>query len=81
MSQTGKEGKLLSAPLETLSTPALVLDIEALDRNLKLMAGYFSVRACRLRPHFKSHKCVALARRQLAAGGAVGMTCAKVAEA
>src|ERR1035438_7206753 len=35
----------------------------------------------KLRPHFKSHKCVTLARRQLESGSAVGITCAKLAEA
>jgi D-serine deaminase-like pyridoxal phosphate-dependent protein len=45
------------------------------------MAAFFADRSCQLRPHFKSHKCVSLARRQLAAGNAVGITCAKLSEA
>jgi D-serine deaminase-like pyridoxal phosphate-dependent protein len=45
------------------------------------MAAFFAGRACQLRPHFKSHKCLAIARLQLAAGQAVGMTCAKLSEA
>ena len=56
-----------------LPTPALIVDPEALDRNLQLLAGYFRERACKLRPHFKSHKCVTLARAQLAAGSARGL--------
>ena len=44
------------------------------------MAAFFRDRPAKLRPHFKNHKCVTLAKRQLAAG-AVGMTCAKLGEA
>ncbi|MHC4718138.1 MAG: DSD1 family PLP-dependent enzyme [Planctomycetota bacterium] len=64
-----------------LPTPALVADADALEANLAQMAGFFADRPCKLRPHFKSHKCVTLARRQLGAGSAVGITCAKLAEA
>ena len=67
--------------VETLATPALVVDVEALDHNLKLLADYFAGRRAKLRPHFKSHKCVTLAKRQLQAGNAAGITCAKLAEA
>jgi len=72
---------LIGKPVDALSTPALVIDIVGLDANLHRMADYFAVRPAKLRPHFKSHKCVSLARRQLAAGSAVGITCAKLAEA
>lgn len=71
----------ISAALDELDTPVLVLDRAASDRNLQRMADFFRGRACQLRPHFKNHKCLALARRQLAAGSAVGMTCAKLGEA
>ncbi len=64
-----------------IPTPALVVETEALDHNLRSMSGFFAGRRARLRPHFKSHKCVAIARRQLEAGNAVGITCAKVSEA
>jgi D-serine deaminase-like pyridoxal phosphate-dependent protein len=67
-------------PLADVDTPALVLDRAASDRNLARMADFFRDRPAKLRPHFKNHKCVSLARRQLAAG-AVGMTCAKLSEA
>ncbi len=63
-----------------LDTPTLLLDRAASDRNLSKMAAFFRDRPARLRPHFKNHKCVTLAKRQLAAG-AVGMTCAKLGEA
>ena len=71
----------IGASIEDLDTPALLLDRAASDRNLRRMADFFEGRTCQLRPHFKNHKCVTLARRQLEAGSAVGMTCAKLGEA
>ena len=70
----------IGRPLEDLDTPTLLLDRAASDRNLARMAAFFRDRSAKLRPHFKNHKCVTLAKRQLAAG-AVGMTCAKLSEA
>ncbi|MEX2112177.1 MAG: DSD1 family PLP-dependent enzyme [Pirellulales bacterium] len=70
----------IGLPLAEIDTPTLLLDRAACDRNLARMAAFFQHRPARLRPHFKNHKCVSLARRQLAAG-AVGMTCAKLGEA
>ena len=64
-----------------LDTPTLLLDRAASDRNLAKMAGFFQDRTAKLRPHFKNHKCTTLAKRQLAAGSAVGITCAKLGEA
>jgi len=64
-----------------LTTPCLLVEAESLDHNLRLMGSFFREGTCRLRPHFKSHKCLALARKQLAVGGAVGVTCAKLSEA
>ena len=79
---TSIENDLLSGQgVEAIDTPALVVDLDALESNLTRMADYFAGRHCRLRPHFKSHKCVELARRQLAAGHACGVTCAKLSEA
>jgi D-serine deaminase-like pyridoxal phosphate-dependent protein len=72
---------MIGQPVEALPTPALVVDAEALEHNLRFLAGYFANRPAKLRPHFKSHKCVSLAKRQLAAGSAVGITCAKLSEA
>ena len=66
---------------EEIPTPALVIDVAAMDRNIERMAVFFAGRRCRLRPHFKAHKTPEIARRQLAAGGCVGLTCATVAEA
>ena len=67
--------------IEDLDTPVLLLDGPACDRNLARAAQGTAGSAARLRPHFKNHKCVALAKRQLAAGGCVGVTTAKLGEA
>jgi D-serine deaminase-like pyridoxal phosphate-dependent protein len=63
-----------------IPTPAAVLDLDAFDRNLAKMAARARAAGLALRPHGKSHKCSAIARRQIAAG-AVGICCAKLAEA
>jgi D-serine deaminase-like pyridoxal phosphate-dependent protein len=63
-----------------LNTPVLVVDADALDRNIARMAALASARNVRLRPHAKTHKSVEIARRQLEAG-AVGVCCAKLGEA
>src|ERR1700687_1137660 len=63
-----------------IETPALLVDLPAMERNLARMAGYFEKGPTRLRPHYKNHKCPELAKRQLAAG-AVGITCATLSEA
>jgi D-serine deaminase-like pyridoxal phosphate-dependent protein len=64
-----------------LPTPCLVVDLDAADRNINRLASYYSNSSVKLRPHFKAHKCTALMRRQLAAGGCVGVTCATPYEA
>lgn len=64
-----------------IPTPALVVDVAVLDRNIRRMAEFFAYGSCRLRPHFKAHKTPEIARRQLAAGSCVGLTCATVSEA
>ncbi len=71
----------IGSTLEDLDTPTLLLDRVASDRNLQKMAEFFREREAQLRPHFKNHKCVTLALRQIQAGSAVGMTCAKLGEA
>jgi len=63
-----------------LDTPALLLDLVALDENIQRMAQFMSGQPANLRPHAKTHKCLEVARRQMAAG-AVGITCAKLGEA
>ena len=67
--------------LRDIPTPALVVDVRALERNIRRMAEFFELRTCKLRPHFKAHKTPEIARRQLAAGSCTGLTCATVFEA
>ena len=64
----------------SLNTPALLIDLDALDRNIAAMAGLARAGGVALRPHAKTHKSVEIARRQIAAG-AVGVCCAKLGEA
>ncbi|MGE0596677.1 MAG: DSD1 family PLP-dependent enzyme [Hyphomonadaceae bacterium] len=63
-----------------LNTPVLVLDRDALARNIAAMAAFANARGMALRPHAKTHKSVDIARLQLAAG-ATGVCCAKLGEA
>jgi D-serine deaminase-like pyridoxal phosphate-dependent protein len=63
-----------------IETPALLVDLPTMERNLARMACFFEKGPTRLRPHYKNHKSPELARRQLAAG-AVGITCATLSEA
>ncbi len=63
-----------------LNTPVLVLDCDALGRNIAAMAAIVAAHGVGLRPHGKTHKSVDIARRQLAAGAA-GICCAKIGEA
>jgi D-serine deaminase-like pyridoxal phosphate-dependent protein len=64
-----------------IQTPALMVDVAALERNIRRMAEFFAAGPCRVRPHVKAHKTPEIARRQLAAGSCSGLTCATVAEA
>jgi D-serine deaminase-like pyridoxal phosphate-dependent protein len=63
-----------------LPTPALLLDFEIFESNIHRMAGFAARAGKRLRPHAKAHKCVEIAKRQIAAG-AVGVCVATVSEA
>jgi D-serine deaminase-like pyridoxal phosphate-dependent protein len=63
-----------------LPTPALVIDLDIVERNLDRMAGYCRDHGLRLRPHTKTHKMLEVARMQIERG-ADGLTVAKVGEA
>jgi len=67
-------------PVSAIDTPALVLDLDALERNLARMASFARSAGLRLRPHAKMHKSAEIARMQLAAG-AVGICVQKTSEA
>ncbi len=66
--------------VDSIDTPALVVDLDAMDRNLQRMADFARKHGVRLRPHAKMHKSAELARLQMQAG-AVGVCVQKVAEA
>lgn len=66
---------------EQIETPALLIDLDLMNRNIKMMAEYFRDRPAKLRPHAKTHKSPVLALKQLEAGSAVGITVAKLGEA
>lgn len=66
--------------LAEVDTPALVIDLDAFERNLRAMAEAVTPTGLRLRPHAKTHKSPVIARRQVALG-AVGVCCQKVSEA
>jgi D-serine deaminase-like pyridoxal phosphate-dependent protein len=68
------------APGAELDTPALVVDLEVLQRNVDAMAAVARDAGVRLRPHTKTHKCPEIARMQVEAGAA-GITVAKLGEA
>ncbi len=63
-----------------LSTPALTVDLDVLEKNLERVAELCRRQGVGLRPHTKTHKTVEVSRLQLAQG-AVGLTVAKVGEA
>lgn len=63
-----------------LATPALVLVLDAFERNVARMADHCKRNGLSLRPHSKTHKSLDIARAQLAAG-ALGQCCAKLGEA
>src|SRR6202167_1405105 len=62
-----------------IDTPALLLDLEVMEANLRAMATFFANRPQKLRPHFKTPKTPEIARRQLEAG-AIGITASKLGE-
>ncbi len=71
---------VIGEPVAAVDTPALVIDLDAMERNLAAMAGFAKAHGMRLRPHAKMHKSAAIARLQMAAG-AVGVCVQKTSEA
>jgi len=66
--------------ISEIDTPALVVDLDVMERNLGRVAEYARSHGLRLRPHTKTHKSTRIGRRQLEQGAA-GLTVAKVSEA
>ena len=66
---------------EDIQTPCLILDLDALERNMKKMGDYAKAHNMRHRAHGKMHKSVDVLKLQMEMGGAVGVCCQKVSEA
>jgi 3-hydroxy-D-aspartate aldolase len=66
--------------LDAVDTPALVVDLDAFERNLRRLTERVAGSGVRLRPHAKTHKCAVIALKQMELG-AVGVCCQKVSEA
>ena len=71
---------LVGQGVAAIDTPALVIDLDAMERNLHRLADWCQARGLRLRPHAKMHKCAELAKLQMA-HGAVGVCVQKTGEA
>ncbi len=67
--------KPVGTPMEQLDTPALVVDLAILEQNIDTLHAFFRQREAKVRPHVESHRCPAIAHKQLAAGGSVGGIC------
>jgi D-serine deaminase-like pyridoxal phosphate-dependent protein len=76
---TQKQPASAGQRIEDVDTPALILELDAFEKNLDTLTRSVDGRV-RVRPHAKTHKCPQIARRQIAAG-AVGVCCQKVSEA
>ena len=74
--------KRIGTPVEELDTPALVMDLSAMESNIQTVHSFFHDRPAKLRPHVKTHNCPAIGHLQLAGGGTVGGICvARVGQA
>lgn len=81
MLQSGDFAGAGSEPVRSgVATPALLVDIEALDRNIAVMAERAAALGVKFRPHAKAHKCVEVAQR-LRRAGAIGVSCTTMEEA
>jgi D-serine deaminase-like pyridoxal phosphate-dependent protein len=80
MSMGTTEGPKPGDPISAVATPALVIDLDAMERNIAGLAAYAKQHGMRLRPHAKTHKSAAIAKRQIDAG-AVGVCVQKLSEA
>lgn len=67
--------KPVGTPVAQLDTPTLVVDLAGVEHNLAAFHGFFRDTAAKIRPHVTTHRCPALAHKQLAAGNTVGGIC------
>ncbi len=72
----------VGTPLAALDTPCLIVDLDAVEHNFRIIADTYRDTTCKMRTHVKNLKTPVLAHMQIQAGGTVGGICAaKVAEA
>ena len=71
---------LIGQPVQELDTPALLVDLDVMEGNIRRMADYFAQYGVNWRPHTKGVKVPGIAQQELAAG-AIGVTCAKLGDA
>ena len=74
------ESTIVGRPVSELDTPALLVDLDAMERNIAAISAEVRRHGVNWRPHAKAHKCPAITHKQLAAG-AIGVTVAKLGEA
>ena len=67
--------------LEDIATPALMIDLDAFEKNVEVMANFIKDNGIRHRAHAKTHKSADIALSQIVHGGACGICCQKVSEA
>lgn len=67
--------------LDDVATPALIIDLDAFERNVRTLRDFVAAAGVRLRAHAKTHRSGDIALYQIAHGGACGICCQKVAEA
>ena len=72
---------LPGASEDEIEPPALVVDLDAMEANLRAMAERNAAAGVKLRAHAKSHRSPELALEQIRIGGAIGVCCQKIAEA
>ena len=73
---------LPGTPVAELETPCAIIDLDLMEWNIEKVASFYRDRPAKVRPHIKGHKCPAIARRIIQAGGTLeGVAAAKVGEA
>ena len=71
---------MIGASKSDIETPALLIDLDLMDANIRKMSEYFTSKKSKLRAHVKTHKCPAIAHKQIKAGSR-GICCQKLGEA
>ena len=74
---TGEDSPLLGCSPDELDTPALCVDLDVMEENIRRIARSCNEAGVAWRPHVKGHRSGVIGKRELE-GGAVGLTCARV---